>query len=418
MYVRPEGSNSQLVFPRIVEFARSHAPNTWGDSHGWMRLTVIVALLIRAIMWCVERLLPFVQAIKVALEIWWVGALASMTVATTLQVALHGVFYGVTLTVMVAAHEYGHLYAFWRRGFVIPKIWFIPFVGAIMRFAARMRDPVRFNERYGLEYPDTAAYIGIWGPLAGTIVTAVAFTIWLSPAGEMIIASEFHEPFRMIMVGSALYNLIQLSLAVRPFDGGWITQAIHPWFRHYTAGMLALLTFLVHAAWVAHWWALFFYGIRFARSWRRLLMVGTVAFTMVTAMALGYGRATPIENAIDIAFMGIIVWWTVGLVKASGEPFHALPEWRALLWFFKKPTGRWKDRTIDGHDSGLTDDERRLAAALRVPTDIVPHVPWSGDDRRGTAAIPLFIRLKWAACYILLLGYLYGMLWMLLLLAP
>ncbi|HSE34800.1 MAG TPA: hypothetical protein VLB83_01625 [Candidatus Paceibacterota bacterium] len=414
--MKPEFQKSEAARPPLVDRLRSHVEVPAGAAQSWAIALFMGACALRAVLWVGERALPAYQTVKIALEIWWVSAIASMTVATTLQIVLYGALSGIALTLMVASHEYGHLFGFWRRGCAIPKIWFIPFVGAIMRFAARTHDPAGFNHRYGLDEPETAAYIGFMGPFAGTVATATVFIVWLTPASAAFIPDALRDPLRGILIGSALYNLVQLSLAVRPFDGGWITQAIHPWFRHYTMGMLAFLTFAFHAAWVAHWWALFFYGIRFTRAWRRMLAVGCVALIMCGAIALGYGRASTLENAIDIGFMGVILWWTYGLVRGSGEPFHALPEWRALLWTVKKPTGRWKDRSSsDGEAESDLDAERRLAAALRIPADAVPHAPYSGEDRRGSSAIPIGIRFKWAFCYLGLVGTLFFLLGMILL---
>lgn len=416
MYVKPDVPDGGAPFSWILARLRAGAAAPSGSARGWAFALFVGACVLRALLWIGERAFPAYQAAKIALEVWWVSAIASMTVATTLQIVLYGALSGVALTLMVAAHEYGHLFGFWRRGCAIPKIWFIPFVGALMRFAARTHDPSGFNRRYGLDDPETAAYIGFMGPLFGTIATALVFIAWLTPEFAPMIPGALRDPLRGILIGSALYNLVQLSLAVRPFDGGWVTQAIHPWFRHYTMGMLAFLTFTFHAAWVAHWWALFFYGIRFTRAWRRMLAVGSVALVMVVAIGLGYGRASALENAIDIVFMGVILWWTYGLVTASGEPFHALPEWRALLWSYKKPTGRWRDRASDLSDPiDDADAERRLAEALRVPADAVPRAPYTGEDRRGSAAIPIGMRIKWAFCYLGLVGTLFVLLGMILL---
>ena len=119
---------------------------------------------------------------------------------------IFGWWYAVGFVLLIFGHEMGHYLAAKQRGLDVGAPTFIPFVGAWIQLKDQ---PMNV---------ETEAYIGMAGPVAGTIA-----------AGACYYAAEYwHSQLLLALSYSGfmlnLFNLIPLS----PLDGGRITAIISP----------------------------------------------------------------------------------------------------------------------------------------------------------------------------------------------
>jgi len=119
---------------------------------------------------------------------------------------IFGWWYAAGFVALIFVHEMGHYIAARQRGLAVGAPTFIPFVGAWIELKDRPHDA------------ETEAYIGMAGPLVGTIGALACF--WLSRAydSDLLLAISYSGFFLN------LFNLIPLS----PFDGGRVTAVISP----------------------------------------------------------------------------------------------------------------------------------------------------------------------------------------------
>ncbi len=114
--------------------------------------------------------------------------------------------YAVGFVVLLLIHEMGHYLAAKRRGLDVGAPTFIPFVGAWIELKSLPHDA------------ETEAYIGMAGPLVGTLGALACFYLARLEDSTLLLALAYSGFFLN------LFNLIPLS----PFDGGRITAAISP----------------------------------------------------------------------------------------------------------------------------------------------------------------------------------------------
>jgi Zn-dependent protease len=119
---------------------------------------------------------------------------------------LFGWRYAVGFVGLIFAHEMGHYIAARQRGLDVGAPTFIPFVGAWIQ----LKDMPHNAE--------TEAYVGIAGPLAGTIASLVVFYLGRQYDSSLLIAISYSGFFLN------LFNLIPLT----PFDGGRVSAVISP----------------------------------------------------------------------------------------------------------------------------------------------------------------------------------------------
>lgn len=119
---------------------------------------------------------------------------------------IFGWWYAVGFVLLILGHEMGHYIAAKQRGLNVGAPTFIPFVGAWIQLKDQ---PMNV---------ETEAYVGIAGPVAGTIA-----------AGCCYYAAEYFDSQLLLALSYSgfminLFNLIPLS----PLDGGRITAIISP----------------------------------------------------------------------------------------------------------------------------------------------------------------------------------------------
>jgi Zn-dependent protease len=114
--------------------------------------------------------------------------------------------YAVGFVALLLAHEMGHYVAARQRGLDVGAPTFIPFVGAWIQLKQMPHDA------------ETEAYVGIAGPLAGTLAALATYFLAREHDSSLLLAIAYAGFFLN------LFNLIPLS----PFDGGRVTAVISP----------------------------------------------------------------------------------------------------------------------------------------------------------------------------------------------
>jgi Zn-dependent protease len=130
----------------------------------------------------------------------------TMLVSVVAYAFVFGVWYAVGFVLLIFCHEMGHFLAARRRGLAVGAPTFIPFVGAWIQMKELPHDV------------ETEAYVGMAGPLVGTLSALVVYALAVTQASPLLLALAYAG----FMIN--LFNLIPLS----PFDGGRITAIISP----------------------------------------------------------------------------------------------------------------------------------------------------------------------------------------------
>ncbi|MBX3236439.1 MAG: site-2 protease family protein [Nitrospiraceae bacterium] len=119
---------------------------------------------------------------------------------------IFGWWYAVGFVLLILFHELGHYVAARQRNLDVGAPTFIPFVGAWIQLKDQPMDV------------ETEAYVGIAGPVAGTIAAMACYYAAESVHSQLLLALAYAG----FMIN--LFNLIPLS----PLDGGRITAIISP----------------------------------------------------------------------------------------------------------------------------------------------------------------------------------------------
>lgn len=124
--------------------------------------------------------------------------------------------YAVGFVGLIFVHEMGHFLTAKKRGLDVGAPTFIPFVGAWIQLKDQPKDA------------ETEAYIGIAGPMLGTLAAFVCYMIADGQKGIMLALA-----YAGFMLN--LFNLIPVS----PLDGGRVLGIVSP--KIWGAGLLALI---------------------------------------------------------------------------------------------------------------------------------------------------------------------------------
>lgn len=150
-----------------------------------------------------KALLLLFSALKMGKVLTTVG---TMLLSIAAYAWIYGWWYAVGFVALIFVHEMGHYLAARRRGLDVGAPTFIPFVGAWIQLWEMPHDA------------ETEAYVGVAGPLVGSIGALVCFYLARSTNSAVLLAVAYSGFFLN------LFNLIPLS----PFDGGRVTAAISP----------------------------------------------------------------------------------------------------------------------------------------------------------------------------------------------
>lgn len=130
----------------------------------------------------------------------------TMLLSVAVYAFVFGWRYAAGFVLLLLVHELGHYIAARQRGLDVGAPVFIPFVGARIQLKEMPHDA------------DTEAYVGLGGPLAGTVASLACYFAARSTGSDLLLALSYAGFF------INLFNLIPLS----PFDGGRITAVLSP----------------------------------------------------------------------------------------------------------------------------------------------------------------------------------------------
>jgi Zn-dependent protease len=130
----------------------------------------------------------------------------TMLLSIAVYAWMFGWWYAVGFVGLLFVHEMGHFVAARQRGLDVGLPTFIPFVGAWIQLKQLPHDA------------ETEAYVGIAGPLVGTLGALACFYAARATDSSLLLALSYSGFFLN------LFNLIPLA----PFDGGRVSAAISP----------------------------------------------------------------------------------------------------------------------------------------------------------------------------------------------
>jgi Zn-dependent protease len=167
-----------------------------------------------------------IQALLLLLKGAKFGKVALTAGTMLLSVAVYSLIFGwqyaVGFVLLILLHELGHYVAARRRGLDVGAPTFIPFVGAWIQMKQMPHDA------------ETEAYVGIAGPLAGTLASLACYAAARQTGSGLLLALSYAG----FMIN--LFNLIPVS----PLDGGRITAVISPRIWLFGAPLLVGLFIL------------------------------------------------------------------------------------------------------------------------------------------------------------------------------
>lgn len=130
----------------------------------------------------------------------------TMLVSVIAYAWIYGWRYAAGFVGLIFVHEMGHYIAARRRGLDVGAPTFIPFVGAWVELKQHPADV------------ETEAYVGLAGPLLGTLGALACYFLARSCDSQLLLALAYAGCF------INLFNLIPVS----PFDGGRVTAVLSP----------------------------------------------------------------------------------------------------------------------------------------------------------------------------------------------
>jgi len=134
------------------------------------------------------------------------GTVGTMLLATGVYAIVFGWRYAVGIVAMLFVHEMGHYLAARQRGVNVGMPTFIPFVGAWIELKQRPHDA------------ETEAYIGLAGPMVGTV----------GAIGAYFLARNYGTSWLLAVAYTGFFiNLINM-IPLPPLDGGRITAVLSP----------------------------------------------------------------------------------------------------------------------------------------------------------------------------------------------
>jgi len=146
----------------------------------------------------------------------------TMLISVFAYALIFGWWYAVGFVLLIFVHEMGHYIAAKQKGLDVGAPTFIPFVGAWIELKDLPHDV------------ETEAYIGLAGPLVGTLGALVCYYLGRQYDSNLLLAISYAGFF------INLFNLIPIS----PFDGGRITAVLSP--RVWLVGVPVLIALFIY----------------------------------------------------------------------------------------------------------------------------------------------------------------------------
>lgn len=209
------------------------------------------------------------------------GAVISMFITVWAYAYLAPLPFAIGIVLMILIHELGHVLAAKMKGLPVSAPVFIPFLGALITMKKHPTDAA------------TEAFIGIGGPLLGTVGATAAFALGVY-ANSPVIVSVAYAAFYL--------NLINL-LPIHPLDGGRISTAVTRWL--WVLGLIGGLVFIFYMTsnvsrliffiiWAMFAWDLYKKYVKF-RNREEIVSVST-RFEFYAEHLLQQGYMIPGEN--------------------------------------------------------------------------------------------------------------------------
>lgn len=204
------------------------------------------------------------------------GALKFGKIATTggtmlLSLAIYATIWGwpyaAGFLALLLAHEMGHFVAARQRGLDVGAPTFIPFVGAWINLKDQPMNA------------ETEAYVGIAGPLVGSLAALLVYFVARQTDSTLMLAIAYSGFFLN------LFNLLPVS----PLDGGRVTQVLSP--RIWLLGAPLMLALMLYRPSPALILVAFLAAPQVLRAWR---------WNPNAPENLAYA-ATPLETKIEYA---------------------------------------------------------------------------------------------------------------------
>lgn len=152
----------------------------------------------------------------------------SMLISMWAYATVFGWPFGVGLVILIFVHECGHALAARMRGVPSTLMLFIPFMGAFVATKGGRRNITE------------DAFIGIMGPVVGTLASIICALIYF-PTGN---------PFWLALAEWGFFiNLFNLA-PTAPLDGGWITPLFSPKLLAFGVVILVIVGFRNPLIWV------------------------------------------------------------------------------------------------------------------------------------------------------------------------
>ncbi len=212
----------------------------------------------------------------------------TMLISIVVYGMLFGWRYAVGFVMLIFLHEMGHYLAARQRGLDVGLPTFIPFVGAWVE----LKDMPHNVE--------TEAYIGLAGPVAGTLASMCCYWVARKYDSDLMLALSY---------SGLMLNLINL-IPVSPLDGGRVTAVISP--KVWLAGVPLLV-------------ALFFY-----RPSPMLILIGILAYPQIKAAIWGNPNLppayydVPAETRVNYAvlYLGLVAFLAMMSFEVHGMLEH------------------------------------------------------------------------------------------------
>ena len=209
----------------------------------------------------------------------------SMAISAFAYALAYGPEFGVGIVLLLFAHEMGHVAALDRRGYKMAAPIFIPMLGAVI-FAPKFKSS------------EDEAFVGLGGPLFGTLASLALFACYLSLPHK-------YEILVLLSFVSTYLNLFNL-LPVRPLDGGRALQIIGVWGQRLGIAALLLYSFWLRQPVVLYIWIIALSDMS-VRPWVRFGLSASCWVAMAALMLAGLSDQPKLVDAIDCVFGAVLV---------------------------------------------------------------------------------------------------------------
>lgn len=237
--------------------------NNMKNKKSFRGISTILALILKS-----KKLVVAVKALKAVKFLKPLITMGSMLLSLMVYGWVYGWVFGIGLVAMIFIHEIGHVIALKQKGYPFSAPIFIPLLGAVIFAPSKM-------ER------DTEAYVGIGGPVLGTIGALSAYLIWYLDPG--------HSMFWLIMSYVGIFINLFNMIPIRPLDGGRVTQAVGPWFKWVGIVILLILTLAMKDPGLLLIWILVIDDMTNIPIKQRSIMVVLVLISMFICLIAGIG---------------------------------------------------------------------------------------------------------------------------------